>query len=174
MLWARSIKNLARLGQFRHVSTGSLSGEVLVEYRVFSKDDVQTFVNITSDENKIHIDDAIAQKSGFRGAIVPGILSASLFPAAISKRYPGAVYMSQTLKFRHPALVCVHHLNFAVVSLTTKETCLQVGERLKAEVLLDKSRGKHMSFLTMCKIDDTLSPSNGAIVVDGTAMARIE
>lgn len=49
-----------------------------------------------------------------------------------------------------------------------------MGERLKAEVLLDKSRGKHMSFLTMCKIDDTLSPSNGAIVVDGTAMARIE
>lgn len=107
MLWGRNIRNLARLGEFRHVSTGSRSGEVLVEYRVFGRDDVQTFVNITSDENRIHVDDAMAQKSGFRGAIVPGILSASLFPAAISKKYPGAVYMSQTLKFRHPALVCV-------------------------------------------------------------------
>jgi hypothetical protein len=49
-----------------------------------------------------------------------------------------------------------------------------VGERLKAEVFLEKSRGKHMSFVTICKIDDELSPSNGVIVVDGTAMARIE
>lgn len=53
---------------------------------------------------------------------------------------------------------------------------LQVGERLKAEVLFlgQRSRGKHMTFLTTCKIDDDMSPSNGVIVVDGTAMARIE
>ena len=106
----RSVGKLSRLGEFRHVSTGLRSGEILIESRVFSKDDVHRFVKLSLDENKIHTDDDIAQKFGFRRAIVPGILSASLFPAAISKKFPGAVYMSQTLKFRHPALVCMHFI----------------------------------------------------------------
>ena len=37
--------------------------------------------------------------------MLPGSLCAALFPAIIGSRFPGALYLSQTLKFRRPALV---------------------------------------------------------------------
>ena len=43
--------------------------------------------------------------TGLGGAIIPGSLCASLFPAIIGTAFPGALYLSQTLKFRNPALV---------------------------------------------------------------------
>ena len=43
--------------------------------------------------------------AGIGGAIIPGSLCASLFPAIIGSAFPGALYLSQTLKFRNPALV---------------------------------------------------------------------
>lgn len=42
---------------------------------------------------------------GFQAPILPGILMASLFPAIIGSRFPGAVYATQTLNFRAPAQV---------------------------------------------------------------------
>ena len=39
------------------------------------------------------------------GAVLPGMLMASLFPAIIGSHFPGALYLSQTLKFKAPALV---------------------------------------------------------------------
>ena len=42
---------------------------------------------------------------GLPGAVLPGSLCAALFPAIIGSRFPGALYLSQTLKFRRPALV---------------------------------------------------------------------
>ena len=38
-------------------------------------------------------------------AILPGLLCASLFPAIIGSRCPGALYLSQSLKFRAQAVV---------------------------------------------------------------------
>jgi hypothetical protein len=46
--------------------------------------------------------------TGLGGAIIPGSLCASLFPAIIGTAFPGALYLSQTLKFRNPALVSIH------------------------------------------------------------------
>ena len=37
--------------------------------------------------------------------MLPGMMCASLFPAIIGSAFPGALYLSQTLKFRQPALV---------------------------------------------------------------------
>jgi 3-hydroxybutyryl-CoA dehydratase len=37
--------------------------------------------------------------------VLPGILCAAMFPALIGSHFPGAIYLSQTLKFRQPALV---------------------------------------------------------------------
>ena len=43
--------------------------------------------------------------AGFEGMVIPGLLMASMFPAIIAAAFPGAIYLSQTLKFRHPAVV---------------------------------------------------------------------
>lgn len=43
--------------------------------------------------------------AGTGDAIIPGSMCAALFPAIIGTAFPGALYLSQTLKFRNPALV---------------------------------------------------------------------
>lgn len=43
--------------------------------------------------------------AGFAGAVLPGMLCASLFPAIIGSQFPGALYLTQTLNFRQAALV---------------------------------------------------------------------
>ena len=72
------------------------AGDVVVERRVFSADDVAAFAELTRDPNPIHAG---------AGAIVPGSLLASLFPSVIGARLPGALYLRQTLAFRSPLAV---------------------------------------------------------------------
>ncbi len=71
----------------------------------FAAADVEKYVTLTGDHNPIHVDESAAQQHGLGGPIVPGMLMVSLFPAIIGTHFPGAVYASQTLKFRSPARV---------------------------------------------------------------------
>ena len=72
----------------------------------FSAEDVASFAALTGDSNPIHADGAAAAAAaGLPVAVLPGLLSASLFPAIIGSQFPGAVYLSQTLKFKRFALV---------------------------------------------------------------------
>lgn len=80
-------------------------GAVFTRTRQFSAAEVAAFVGMTGDSNPIHVDSAAAAAHGLRAPILPGLLSASLFPAIIGSHFPGAVYASQTLKFKAPALV---------------------------------------------------------------------
>ena len=49
--------------------------------------------------------EGLSPDAGLPGAILPGLLCASIFPAIIAQQFPGAVYISQTLKFRRPVQV---------------------------------------------------------------------
>lgn len=74
--------------------------------RHFSNADVSVFAALTGDSNPIHADGGAAAQAGMPPMpVLPGLLSASLFPAIIGSHFPGAVYLSQTLKFKAPALV---------------------------------------------------------------------
>lgn len=63
----------------------------------FTAADIAAFTALTGDLNPLHKGP---------GAIVPGLLLASLFPGIIGSTFPGAVYTKQTLRFRNPAKVC--------------------------------------------------------------------
>lgn len=71
----------------------------------FTKEDVRLFADISGDDNPLHLNERSAVAYGFKGCIVHGLLGASLFPAIIGSQVPGAVYVSQTLKFHRPILV---------------------------------------------------------------------
>ncbi|CAL8471757.1 g11299 [Coccomyxa elongata] len=119
-------------------------GSVLECQRDFSADDVSAFVITTGDLNPIHTNRTAAKASGFSGQVLPGVLCASLFPALIGSNFPGAIYLSQTLKFRAPALV---------------------GDCVTARITVEKVSGSRVAFKTEC-----LSGS-GVLLVDGFAMA---
>ena len=80
-------------------------GSVFSSTKRFTPEEVAAFAAHTGDSNPIHVDAGAAQRQGLPAPILPGMLMASLFPAIIGSSFPGAVYLSQTLKFKHHALV---------------------------------------------------------------------
>ncbi|XP_051209993.1 3-hydroxyacyl-[acyl-carrier-protein] dehydratase, mitochondrial [Lolium perenne] len=75
--------------------------------RRFTEADVAAYAAVSGDRNPVHLDDAFARGAGgfARGRVVHGMLAASLFPALIASRFPGAVYASQSLRFAAPVYV---------------------------------------------------------------------
>lgn len=71
--------------------------------RTFSDQDVQAFAVLSGDTNPLHTDATVAKDARFHGKqIVHGILTASLFSTIFGTHLPGAIYVSQTLKFKAP------------------------------------------------------------------------
>ena len=64
-----------------------------------------SFAQLSGDDNPIHIDREAAAKTRFKKPIVHGILTSSLFGTIFGAQLPGAIYVSQTLKFKAPVFV---------------------------------------------------------------------
>lgn len=86
------------------------AGDSVTFYRAFSEGDVANFTGITGDFNPIHMDNRTAEKCGFKGRVVPGLLTASMlthaggtllpepYPAArMSFRFMAPVYVGETI-----------------------------------------------------------------------------
>jgi acyl dehydratase len=73
----------------------------------FNQPDVNTFAQITGDNNPIHIDAAFAAKTIFGKPIVHGFYSASVFSMVFGTKFPGAgtIYLYQDMKFLAPVYV---------------------------------------------------------------------
>lgn len=72
--------------------------------KTIAQDDILLFALLTGDVNPVHLDDAYAERTRFGERIAHGMLSAGLISAVLGTKLPGpgAVYLSQTLKFRAP------------------------------------------------------------------------
>jgi len=68
---------------------------------------VASFVTISGDHNPLHHDAEFAASTSFGVPIAPGILTAAFISAVIGTELPGpgAVYLSQSLKFLRPVMV---------------------------------------------------------------------
>jgi acyl dehydratase len=72
--------------------------------RVVEESDVASFVEAVGDYNPVHSDPAYAAGTPFKVPIAPGIYTAGLISAVIGTQLPGpgAIYVSQSLKFVRP------------------------------------------------------------------------
>ena len=68
---------------------------------------IQLFAQVSGDDNPLHLDEAYAATTQFKGRIAHGMLSASYISAVIGTQLPGpgSVYLSQSLSFRRPVRV---------------------------------------------------------------------
>lgn len=130
--------------------------------RSFTHQDIDRFTALTGDSNPIH--------SG-TGAIVPGLLAASLFPAIIGSAYPGVLYASQELKFRHAIQVC-HCADSACEHATSGNTrprngkdILQVNTPVTATVEIARISRGLTRWETLVQLPD------GAVAVEGRALS---
>jgi 3-hydroxybutyryl-CoA dehydratase len=75
--------------------------------KVVKSSDVVGFAEISGDRNPIHLSEHFAAKTPFGGRIAHGLYTASLISAVIGTRLPGpgAIYISQTLRFLAPVRI---------------------------------------------------------------------
>jgi len=79
-------------------------GEKAQLSRLITEADIAAMAAITGDFNPVHMDEAFAARTRFKGRIAHGVFSAGLISAVLGTKLPGpgAVYLKQTLNFLHP------------------------------------------------------------------------
>ncbi len=116
--------------------------------KTVAESDIVAFAEVTGDRNPVHLDEAYAAGTPFKGRIAHGMLSAGLISAVFGMELPGpgSIYVSQTLNFKGP---------------------VRIGDRLVAKVkvaeLLPKRRAR---FECTCTVGDK-------IVLDGEAILMV-
>jgi acyl dehydratase len=72
--------------------------------RTVQQEDIASFLDAVGDLNPLHADVGYAAATPFKEPIAPGIFTAGLISAVIGTRLPGpgAIYLSQGLKFLRP------------------------------------------------------------------------
>lgn len=68
---------------------------------------IMQFAEASDDFNPVHVDEAFAARTAYRGRIAHGLLSASFGSAVVGTVLPGAgaIYLSQTLAFHKPVRI---------------------------------------------------------------------
>jgi len=110
---------------------------------------VETFAELSGDANPVHLDEDYARTTSFGGRIAHGMLAGAYISAVIGTKLPGpgAVYLSQSLKFRRPV-----RIGDEVIARVTVKT-------------LDARRG-HATLTTVCQV-------GGKTVADGEAWIMV-
>jgi len=84
--------------------TSFIIGEEATLTKLVSDDDIKSFARISGDDNPVHMNDDYAKGTMFGGRIAHGMLVAGLISAVLGTMLPGpgAIYMSQQLRFLAP------------------------------------------------------------------------
>jgi 3-hydroxybutyryl-CoA dehydratase len=124
-------------------------GMTETHFKTVKSSDVVGFAELTGDRNPIHLSEHFAAKTPFKGRIAHGLYTASLISAVIGTRLPGpgAIYLSQTLKFLAP---------------------VKIGDTVEAivEVVELNAQRQRARLSCQCKIGDTL-------VLEGEALVKV-
>ncbi len=72
-----------------------------------TQNDIEKFVDLSGDDNKLHVNKEFAAKTSFKKPVVHGMIGASFISTVIGTKIPGdgALWFSQTLEFLLPVRV---------------------------------------------------------------------
>lgn len=126
-------------------------GQELSEEKVFNKNEVEAFADISGDNNPLHMDERYAEKSRFGGTIVHGILIMGLISKIIGTQLPGegSIYLGQNARFIKP---------------------VYIGEKIKANVkIIEINEEKKILIL-----ETNIYKEDGNCAVEGEAKVLFE
>jgi 3-oxoacyl-[acyl-carrier protein] reductase len=119
-------------------------------FHTITVDDINRFVQLTGDDNRLHVNAEFAEKTPFKKPVVHGMLGASFISTIIGTKLPGdgALWFSQSLEFLLP---------------------VRIGDTLEveAEVIKKYDREQFIELLT------TIKNQNRQLVIRGTAKVKI-
>lgn len=110
---------------------------------------IESFAELTGDDNPLHLDEIYASETAFGERIAHGMLSGGFISAVIGAKLPGygAIYISQSLRFKRPVRIG----DEVVVSVTITG--------------LDDAKAR-ASLSTVCRV-------GGKTVVEGEALVLV-
>jgi 3-hydroxybutyryl-CoA dehydratase len=116
--------------------------------RMVGAADIDAFAAVSGDVNPVHLDAAYAATTQFGERIAHGMLAAAFISAVLGVKLPGpgAIYLSQSLRFRRP---------------------VKIGDAVTARATvtaLDERRGQ-VTFATVCLVDDKAVVEGEAVVM---------
>lgn len=128
-----------------HFEDLSLGQSAEMTHQVEARD-IEAFAAVSGDNNPVHLDEAYARSTTFGERIAHGMLSAAYVSAVLGTKLPGpgAIYLSQSLRFRRP---------------------VKIGDVVTARATvsaLDADKGR-VTLQTVCLVD-------GRAVVEGEAV----
>jgi 3-hydroxybutyryl-CoA dehydratase len=111
--------------------------------------DIAAFAAVSGDTNPLHMDEAYAATTPFKGRIAHGMLGASYISAILGNDLPGpgSVYLNQSLRFRRP---------IRIGDVVTARVSVAAIDAEKARVTLE----------TLCLVD-------GKAAIEGEAMVMV-
>jgi 3-hydroxybutyryl-CoA dehydratase len=123
-------------------------GQAAERVRTVSLADLSDFADVSGDRNPLHMDEAYAESSPFKGRVAHGMLLGAWISALLGERLPGpgAIYVSQSLSFKRP---------------------VRIGDEVttRAEVSEVDLKAGHVRLRTRCTV-------KGKTVLEGEAILR--
>lgn len=100
-------------------------GQTAERTRVVAAADLEAFATLSGDSNPLHLDEAYAAATPFKGRVAHGMLLGAWISAVLGTELPGpgAVYVSQTLRFKRAVRIG----DVAVVRVEVVELDAAVG-----------------------------------------------
>lgn len=77
-----------------------------IEHEI-TEQDIQKFVDLTGDDNKLHLDKEFASRTSFKNPVVHGMIGASFISTIIGTKLPGdgALWLSQSIEYLLPVRI---------------------------------------------------------------------
>ena len=124
-------------------------GQAASYAKTVTEADIVLFAGVSGDTNPVHLNQEFAAKTMFKGRIAHGMLSAGFISTVLGTKLPGpgAIYMSQSLKFKAPV-----RAGDTVVARATVTA-----------IVPDKRR---VTLATTCRVGDT-------VVIEGEAVVMV-
>lgn len=118
--------------------------------RKISHGDVENFAKLSGDNNQLHMDQEYASSTQFEQRVVHGFLHASFLSKLIGEKIPGpgALYLSQSIKFTAPVFI--------------NDELIVTGKVIKTN-----------QNLHTLELETTISKTSGEIVLSGVAKVRL-
>ena len=107
-----------------------------------TEDRIRQFAEASDDHNPVHMDEAFASKTAYRGRIAHGLLSASFGSAVVGTILPGAgaIYLGQTLSFHKPVRIgdaVTARVTVVAVDAESARVTLRTDVLVDGEAVLD-------------------------------------
>ncbi len=117
--------------------------------RTIGDADVREFALMSGDFNPVHLDEAYAQTTRFKGRIVHGMLPVTFVSTVLGTKLPGAgaIFMGASFRFKAPVRIG----DTVVATCTVKE--------------INAPKGR-VTFDCVCSVGDT-------VVVEGDALVKV-